>query len=90
MYSWVRYGVAIYLGLALAGAMVGPTPQCGASGEGGGILPDAWQATPANTRPVEVQTPDVAGVRASKHRAGWRDAPGACDATCPEADEGRY
>jgi len=27
MYSWVRYGVAIYLGLALAGAMGGPPAQ---------------------------------------------------------------
>jgi len=41
MYSWVRYGVAIYLGLALSGAMIGPTAQCGASGEGPIVLPAA-------------------------------------------------
>jgi hypothetical protein len=27
MYSWVRYGIAIYLGLALAGAVKAPIAQ---------------------------------------------------------------
>jgi hypothetical protein len=42
MYSWVRYAVAIYVGLALAGAINGPAAR-GGPGNEPVLWPKAWQ-----------------------------------------------
>jgi hypothetical protein len=66
MYSWVRYSVAIYLGLALAGATGGPPIASDGSLEGTGrgacIQPASggWHASPSGAgvlQPATVNRP---------------------------------
>ncbi|MEM6333436.1 MAG: hypothetical protein AAF823_08880 [Planctomycetota bacterium] len=74
MPSWVRFSIAVYLGLLLAGAVIGPRPL---SADGGDVVSKPEWADRVAERAIEREA--EAGVErddapARRGSAGWQDS----------------